>query len=153
MCSSGGVRTLAAMSTIARGNTAEAAVLHALSAAGLTVLVPFGGGTPYDLVADTGDALVKVQVKCGRVRGDCIEFNSAGTNHGRGQVSYVGRADVFGVHAPELDRVFIVPVEHCAPNRGYLRLTPTRNNQRRRVRFAADYAVDAWAATFARGGP
>jgi PD-(D/E)XK endonuclease len=138
------------MSTILRGNAAEAAVLNALIRADLVVLVPFGDGTPYDLVVDSGSALIKVQVKCGRIRSDCIEFNSASTDHGRGQISYVGRADVFGVHAPQLDRVFMVPVDGCARFRGYLRLTPPRNNQQRRIRFASDYAVESWAASLTR---
>src|SRR5262245_14027691 len=130
------------MNTIARGNAAEAAVLSALVRARLIVLVPFGGGAPYDLMVDTGLEQIRVQVKCGRVRQECIEFNSAATDHGRGRQDYRGRADVFGVHAPELEQVFIVPVGDVARFRGYLRLTPTRNNQQRRVRYAGDYAVE-----------
>jgi hypothetical protein len=138
------------MNTIARGNAAEAAVLNALVKADLIVLVPFGEGSPYDLVVDTGPALIKVQVKCGRIRNECIEFNSAGTDHGRGQIDYRGRADVFGVHAPQLDRVYVVSVDDCASYRGYLRLTPTRNNQQRRVRYAGDHAIEAWARSLTR---
>jgi hypothetical protein len=143
-------RYLLPVSTIRRGNAAEAAVLNALIRADLMVLVPFGDGAAYDLVVDTVTALVKIQVKCGRVRNDCVEFNTCSTDHGRGRMSYVGRADVFGVHAPQLDRVFIVPVDGCARYRGHLRLTPTRNNQLRGVRFASDYAVESWAASLTR---
>jgi hypothetical protein len=132
------------VSTIVRGNAAEAAVLNALIGAGLMVLVPFGDGAPYDLVVDTGQVLTKIQVKCGRVRDDCVTFNSCGTDHGRGRMSYEGRADVFGVHAPQLDRVFMVPVQGCARFQARLRLTPPRNNQQRRIRFASDYACDVW---------
>jgi hypothetical protein len=124
--------------------------LNALIRADLMVLVPFGDGSPYDLLVDTGHALIKVQVKCGRIHDDCIEFNSCGTDHGRGRMSYEGRADVFGVHAPQLDRVFVVPVEGCPRFQGRLRLTPTRNNQQRRVRYASDYAVESWAASLTR---
>src|SRR4051812_25241292 len=114
MCSSGLIDTFSRVSTIARGNAAEAAVLNALIRADLTVLVPFGDGSPYDLVVDTGHDLIKVQVKCGRIRDNCIAFNSCGTDHGRGRQDYIGRADVFGVYAPQLDRVYIVPVDGCA---------------------------------------
>ena len=124
-------------------------MLRALTGVGLTVLLPFGDGAPYDLVVDSGDALIKVQVKCGRIRNDCIEFNSAATDHGRGRVSYDGRADVFGVHAHQLDRVYMVPVDDCARLRAYLRLAPTRNNQQRRVRYAGDYAFEVWARSLA----
>src|SRR5690242_15434173 len=101
------------MDTIRRGNAAEAAVLSALVREDLHVLLPFGEGSPCDLIVDTERDLVRVQVKCGRVRGDCIEFNTCSTDHGRGRLSYVGRADVFGVWAQELDRVYIAPVEDC----------------------------------------
>src|SRR3954471_12051130 len=138
------------MKTIRRGNAAEAAVLNAFIRADLTMLVPFGEGAPYDLVVDSGLELIRVQVKCGRIRSECIEFNSAGTDHGRGRLSYRGRADVFGVHAPQLDRVFVVPVNDCPNFRGYLRLTPTRNNQQRGVRYAGDYAVEDWARSLTR---
>jgi PD-(D/E)XK endonuclease len=138
------------VSTINRGNAAEAAVLNAFIRAGLMVYLPFGDGSPYDLLVDSGHALIKVQVKCGRIRDECIAFNSCGTDHGRGRMSYEGRADVFGVHAPQIDRVFIVPVEGCARFQARLRLTPPRNNQQRRIRFASDYAVESWAASLTR---
>jgi hypothetical protein len=138
------------MSTILRGNAAEAAVLNALIKAGLLVLVPFGDGSPYDMMVDSGTQLIKVQVKCGRVRNECVEFNTGGTDHGRGRMSYRGRADVFGVLAPELDRVYIVPVDDCPVYQGRLRLVPTRNNQQRGVRYAGDHAVEDWARSLTR---
>jgi PD-(D/E)XK endonuclease len=104
---------VALVSTIVRGNAAEAAVLHALTRAGLPVLIPFGDGSAYDLAVDVGETMIKVQVKSGRVRGECIEFNTTSTDHGHGQLAYHGRADVFGVHADQLDRVYIVAVHEC----------------------------------------
>jgi PD-(D/E)XK endonuclease len=141
---------LRAMDTIRRGNAAEAAVLNAFIRADLHVFIPFGEGSPYDLLVHREEGLLRVQVKCGRVRNDCIEFNTCSTDHGRGRMSYVGRADVFGVYVPELDRVFIVPVEEVARYRGYLRLAPARNNQQRRIKYASDYAIEDWARSLAR---
>src|SRR6478609_10456935 len=138
------------MDTIRRGNAAEAAVLSALVSADLHVYVPFGEGSPCDLVVGRGDELFRVQVKSGRVRGGCVEFNTCSTDHGRGRLGYVGRADVFGVWVPELDRVLIVPVGEVAKYRGYLRLAPARNNQQRGVRYASDYAVEDWVRSRAR---
>ena len=138
------------MDTIRRGNAAEAAVLNALIRADLFVLVPFGEGCPYDLLVDTGTHTVRVQVKCARVRDDCVVFNSCGTDHGRGRMNYEGRADVFGVYTPQLDRVFIVPVAGSANFQVSLRLAPTRNNQQRFVKYASDYAVEDWARSLAR---
>ena len=136
------------MSTVAQGNAAEAAVLHALTAAGLHALVPFGQGLPFDLAAVAPDGrLMRLQVKSGRVRAGCVEFNSSSTDHGRGQLDYRGRADFIAVFVRSLDRIFMVPVDDCPSSRGYLRLDPPRNNQRRRIRLAEHYSFEAWTAS------
>jgi hypothetical protein len=134
------------MGTIQRGNAAEAAVLHKLISVDIPVLVPFGGGLAFDLgavVPPDGDVL-RIQVKSGRIRGACIAFNSCSTDHGRGRQSYENRADLIAVHVRESESVYMVPVSECPSRLGLLRLRPTRNNQRRRIRFAADYSLEEW---------
>ena len=133
------------MQTIARGNAAEAAVIHALETAGIITLVPFGGGCPFDVAALLPNGTVlRVQVKCGRLRRGCVTFNAHSTDHGRGPQSYHGRADVIAVHVAELSRIFMVPVDDCPPTDGWLRIDPAKNNQQKRVRFAEDYAFERW---------
>ena len=123
-------------------------MLSALASAGLHVLVPFGGGLPFDLAAVLPDgSLTRVQVKSGRVRKGCVEFNSCSTDHGQGRLSYRGRADLFAVYVASISRIFIVPVPDCPSYRGYLRLEAPRNNQRRGVRLAEDYTLESWAAS------
>jgi hypothetical protein len=51
---------------------------------------------------------------------------------------------VIAVHVASIARVFMVPVDDCPAYTGYLRLDAPRNNQRRRVRFAEDYAFERW---------
>jgi hypothetical protein len=134
--------------TIIRGNTAEAAVLKACAIAGLPVYLPFGGGSPVDLVVLTpSGGPVRVQVKCGRVRGGCVAFNTHATDHGSGPLHYRGRVDVLAAYARELDQVYVVPVDDCPTRMASLRLTPARNNQRKRVRMAEDYAFGRWVAS------
>jgi hypothetical protein len=53
-------------------------------------------------------------------------------------------ADLYGVFFAPLDAVYLVPVEEVAAHHGRLRVEPTRNNQRQRVRLAADYDIDRW---------
>jgi hypothetical protein len=143
--SSGTDRNVSLVNTIARGNAAEGAVLRALVDAGVGVLLPFGSGLPFDLGAVMpGGAILRVQVKCGRVRKGCVEFKASSTDHGRGQRHYRGRADVLGVYVASLSRVFMVPVDDCPVYTGILRLDAPRNNQRRGVRFAEDYALERW---------
>jgi hypothetical protein len=134
------------METIRRGNAAEAAVLNAFVQADIDVLLPFGGGCPFDLGVLLPPAweLVRVQVKSGRVRNGCVEFNAHSTDHGRGRLGYEGRADVFAVQVPGLPDIYIVTVADCNTTKGTLRLEATRNNQQKGVRFARDYTLEAW---------
>lgn len=137
-----------------RGDIAEAAVLSALTAAGLLVLTPFGRFGPYDLVADAGPGrFIRIQVKSGRVRNGCVEFNCRGTDHGNGPGSYAGRADVFAVHVHATGEQYIVPVVEGTASKMYLRLTPTANNQRVNVRFARDYRLADWVRRFVDEAP
>jgi len=140
------------VTTALKGNTTEAAVLGALVKRDLAVLQPFGEGHPYDLVVHLErDHFVRVQCKTGRTREGLLLFNSRSTDHGRGAGSYLGLADLFGVYCPELSAVYLLPVADMPTSVVYLRLTPTRNNQRRGVRFAADYEVDGWTIERLRG--
>jgi hypothetical protein len=133
------------VNTISRGNAAEAAVLAALVAADIPVLVPFGQGLEFDLAAVLPDeTVIRIQVKSGRVRNGCVRFNTCSTDHGAGPQLYRGRAEVIAVHVSQPDRLFMVPVDECPSSKGYLRLDSPRNNQRRRVRLAADYTFDGW---------
>jgi PD-(D/E)XK endonuclease len=139
--SSGTRRNVLPVDTIARGNAAEGAVLQALVEAGVGVLIPFGSGLSFDLGAVMpGGTILRVQVKCGRVRNRCVMFNAASTDHGRDR----GRADVLAVHVASLSRVFMVPVDDCPAYVGVLRLDAPRNNQRRGVRFAEEYGLERW---------
>jgi hypothetical protein len=147
------------MGTLKNGNTGEAMVLAALVSRGFSVLLPFGEGQAYDLVVALGDQeFVRVQCKTGWPRQGCIIFNSRSTDHGRGPRSYVGLADVFGVYYPPTRAVYLVPIDAVAQFEGRLRLEPALNNQRRRIRPAADFEINRWTAdslreTVMRGQP
>jgi hypothetical protein len=134
------------MDASARGNVAESAILNAFIERGLHVLVPFGEGQPYDLVVHLpGGRFLRVQCKTARRIKGTLGFNSRTTDHGRGRMPYEGLADVFGVFFPPTKAVYLVPVEEVSRMFVvHLRVQPTRNNQRRRVRLAADYEIDRW---------
>ena len=144
------------MDTRSRGDIAEAAILHRLTAAGMPVLVPFGRFGPYDLVAEPQPgASVRIQVKSGRVRAGsgCVEFNCCATDHGSGGGRYAGRADVFAVHVHATGDQYVVPVCEGRATKMYLRLEPTRNNQSTNVRWARDYQLADWAARVLEAAP
>lgn len=118
--------------------------LNALVRQGFEVALPFGGGQPYDLIVDLGGLFLRVQCKRAWPLGGCLVFNCRSTDHGRGPQSYRGLADIFAVHFPPTDAIYLVPIDAVAESEGRLRLEPPRNNQRRRVRLAADFAIERW---------
>lgn len=134
------------MKTATKGNEAEAMILAALIERGYDVSVPFGGGQPYDLMVDLGGfSVLKVQCKTGWLDKNCVSFNTRSTDHGQGRRSYVGLAHIFAVYFPPMNSVYLVPLDAVGGFRGYLRLEPARNNQQRKVRFAADFEIDCWS--------
>jgi PD-(D/E)XK endonuclease len=134
------------MKTATRGNAAEARILSEFVCRGFNVLTPFGGGQPYDLAVDLGDRFLRVQCKTAwLVARGCLVFNSRSTDHGRGRVPYDGLADLFAVHLPPTDAIYLIPVRAVQSHLGRLRLEPTKNNQRRGVRLAADFEIERWS--------
>lgn len=124
------------------GTRTEGMVLAALLQLGKAVLLPFGGGARYDLAYDEGGRLVRVQCKTAkRTTNGCLLFNSRSIGYGGEHRDYRGDADLFGVYAPELGVVYLVPVDLVATNTGSLRLDPTRNGQAKGVLWASDYQV------------
>lgn len=119
--------------------------MAALLARSLNVLVPWGGGQPYDLGVDLGGSdLLKVQCKTGWQEKGCVSFNTRSTDHGQGRRSYVGLAHIFGVYFPPLKSIYLVPLDAVGGFRGYLRLEPARNNQKRKISFASDFEIERW---------
>lgn len=135
------------MKTATRGNAAEARILAEFVCRGFDVLTPFGGGQPYDLAVDMGGHFLRVQCKTVWLVGrGCLAFNCRSTDHGRGRVPYDGLADLFAVHLPAMDAIYLIPVGAVPGHLGRLRLEPAKNNQRRGVRFAADFEIERWTA-------
>lgn len=119
------------------------AVASALQRAGWDVYVPlFGAHSRIDMVAGGSQGLLRVQAKTARLLGGAVVFRSC-SNTANVPLDYRGEIDAFGVYSPELDLVYLVPVDEVAQRRGYLRVEPTRNGQRTGIRWAAEYLVGA----------
>jgi hypothetical protein len=131
----------------AKGDRTTLAVMLALQDAGYIVLMPFGENTRYDLVIDDGQAFARIQCKTGRLRGGAVLFNTCSCyghhmNPGMSRRDYKGQIDYFAVHCFETGWVYLVPIA-AMPNKsgGSLRVETPRNNQRRSVRWAADFEL------------
>src|SRR5262249_7920557 len=99
---------------------------------------------PYDLIVDLGPVFLRVQCKRAWPSKGCLAFNARSTDHGRGRGTYEGLADIFGVYFPPTEAVYLIPIDAATGLQGRFRLEPARNNQRKGIRLAADYAIDRW---------
>jgi hypothetical protein len=125
-----------------RGTRSEGVVLGALLKLGRTVLVPYGSTASYDLVIEENRNFVRIQVKTGWLRRGVVCFNACSQPRGGLRRSYRGLADLFAVYAPELDEVFLVPVDAVHEGSGArLRLDPPRNGQRKRIIWAEPFRL------------
>jgi hypothetical protein len=59
---------------------------------------------------------------------------------------YRGEADLFAVYSPETKQAYVLAVDDCPVTDVWLRLTPTRNGQQLRIRWAEEHTLAAWAA-------
>ena len=97
------------------GARAELEVASALIRSGRRVYLPLlAPDGRVDLIFDDGErGLQRTQCKTSRVVGGVLTF--AVCSHTRSvRRDYRGEIDVFGVYSPELDEVFVVPVEDVA---------------------------------------
>ena len=128
--------------TSSTGNLTEVKIMAALVEAGYLVAQPFGSGHKYDLIADDGQNLFRVQCKTGRVRNGVLNFNAYSIPGNKAKkCHYRGLADLFAVLNPIDGKVFLVPVNDVGTNDVSLRLLPTGNSQAQGIRWAAKYEL------------
>lgn len=129
------------------GDRSTLAIMLALREAGFDLYLPFGENTRTDLVIDDGHQLARVQCKSGRLRNGAVQFSTFSTyaHHPNPRITrrdYLGEIDYFAVYCRQTGGVYLVPIAEASLRRqAHLRIEPTRNSQRRRIRLAADYEV------------
>ncbi|MBM3667459.1 MAG: hypothetical protein FJW90_08285 [Actinobacteria bacterium] len=126
------------------GLRTEAHITGELVRRGYTVLLPFGVNQRYDLVLDDGGRFVRVQCKTGRLRHGVVLFSGISVRCNTREIltrGYEGEVELFLISCPDNDRIYAVPIEEVTGGCGSLRVAPTRNGQRRRVRWARDYEL------------
>lgn len=125
----------------------EAIVLAELLKRGFSVSLPFGDNQRYDLVLDTGNKLLRVQVKVGRTRDGFIEFDTC-SSHDR--KDYRGQVEMFAVYVFEPERVYLVPVRDVPITKARLRLQEPNNGQSKGLRWASDFDLDVILGSIAQ---
>lgn len=128
------------------GNITEAMIISKLLKNGKQVLLPFGEGYRYDLVIEDDDEkFKKVQCKTGRIRNGVIIFNTCSlffNTKERYKKSYINEIDLFAVYCPDNETVYLVPVKEVGKTKAALRIEPTKNNQKKFIRYAKDYELN-----------
>jgi hypothetical protein len=128
------------------GDRSTLAIITAFHAARVPVYLPFGENTRCDLIAEMPEQLLKVQCKSGRLVNGSIGFPtiSSYAHHPRPKHlkrDYLGDVDAFAVYCHATSGVYLVPIDEVPTRQCWLRVEPPRNNQHRRIRFAADYEI------------
>ncbi|GHO77109.1 hypothetical protein KSD_48800 [Ktedonobacter sp. SOSP1-85] len=128
------------------GDISEAAIITRFLQLGYVVLTPYGGNHRYDLVIEDAERRFWcIQCKTARISNDAvIKFDTANhnvTGEKRESRHYRGECDYFAVYSPELNKVYLVPIDEVSTTRANLRLTPPRNKNQHGYRMAKDYEL------------
>ena len=132
--------------TKSKGDMSELRVAIALTNAGYAVSKPFGENQRYDLIADDGDRLHRVQVKTGRVRRGVVKFSCSST-HGHRRTGnlatrpYTGQIEFLAVYCPDSGKVYVIPEAELTRSAINLRLVAPRNNMAKTIRWASRYEL------------
>ncbi len=129
------------------GDRSTLAIILVLHQSGYGVLLPFGENTRYDLAIERDRNVYLVQCKTGRLLGGAVRFRTASSyyHHPNPKMPakhYVDQVDFFAVYCAETEGVYLIPIADIkAESLASLRVDPPHNNQRDRIRFAADYEI------------
>lgn len=131
------------MNTKQKGDITELSCILALKKYGITVSIPYGEDSRYDLIADIGGRLYKIQCKTSSYKDGVILFSCRSIHYNtkeRHGVGYVGEIDFF---MTEYDSVcYLIPIDDCMNSSvKSLRLEQSKNNQTQGVSFAKDYEL------------
>ena len=123
-------------------------MLHHAARFGLGVLWPLTSGLRYDLVLDIEGRLYRVQCKTANRRGDVVVIGCRScrrTAEGYARRSYSSDdVDLVAGYCVELDQIYLLePRIFSGQTMVNLRLTETRNNQRRGIHWASEFEFAA----------
>jgi hypothetical protein len=129
-----------------KGDLAELKVATDLLERGCRIAFPHGEDSDYDMIADTGDRLHRVQAKYTESDGRVITVRCQSHSLTNGKIRRTklytaATIDWIAVYDRTSDRCYYVAASELGNGMRELslRLAETRNGQRRRVRFAVDY--------------
>ncbi|MFL6010939.1 MAG: group I intron-associated PD-(D/E)XK endonuclease, partial [Gaiellaceae bacterium] len=149
----GAIGRLSCVTTDQKGAIAELAIQLAATRLGIEVYKPVAEGGRYDMIFDLGAKLWRVQCKwaCRYEQVVVIRcYSNRRAREGLRRRRYtVDEIDAFAAYCAELDRCFFIPIEDAPTNELRLRLSPPKNNQRLKIKWADEFD---FAATLRQQG-
>ncbi len=132
------------MNTHSIGNITTAAVGLQLMSNGYRVSLPFGDGSPYDMIIDKGEGLKTVQCKTGRIENGCVAFSAFSVIKKDGNWIRVGydSIDYYGIYVPS-DKITLLVPRVAVPYRVNvkLRVDKPKNNIKKGINWAKQYII------------
>jgi hypothetical protein len=135
------------LTTDQKGAVAEAKVAVAALELGIGVWTSWADER-YDLIFDLRPGLVRVQCKWASMYGDVVVarlYRARRSANGLVRRKYSAEeVDAFAIYCAALDRCYYLPIEEAPPGGTMqMRVSPTRNNQKLRIRWAEDLSFAA----------
>ena len=136
------------LTTDQKGAVAESAIVHAAIKLGIGVYRPLHEGGRYDLIFEVGSRLLRIQCKWAPRHNDVVVlrcYSARRAREGLRRRAYTAaEVDVIAAYCPELDRCYFVPAARFDGRlQLFLRLVPSRNNQKMGVNWAKDFEFTA----------
>ena len=119
-------------------------VAHSYQLLGYNVLLPFGDSQRYDLVVEKSGKFQKIQVKTITKKNGAIQVDARVIGHNLGKFNIYHPTkkdfDILAVVEMKTQEVYIIPFDGNL-RRIRLRVSRTKNNQKKNIRLADDYLL------------
>lgn len=126
-----------------KGNLTELQCITAVYELGYKAAIPYGENSRYDFILDTGDKLLKIQVKTSStVDEDSFKFSCRSTRvNSQGNVSKKYTAEEIDYFATYYNgKCYLVPVQECGTDKK-LRYNYPANGQKKGINLAENYEL------------
>ena len=134
------------MNSKTKGNIFEAKALFEFQRRNIPVALPWGDNERYDMIAEFGGKLNRIQVTANEeVNGSIKCYCRSSKNHTTNKElkTYENDVDYFVFYNQNRDIIALVPIEDVGSYKSIsLRIEPTKNGQISGIKFFKDYDFD-----------
>lgn len=130
-----------------RGAQTELQCITYLHGLGYNISIPFGDNARYDLILDTGEELLRIQIK---TASECKDTNdtylvktcSTGINLHENKIKSYTKDEVEYIGTYINNKVYLIPISECGKKEKRLRFAPPKNNQNSKCNMAESYEAE-----------